>query len=334
MRRLRDRARARWRRAQQRAPWLAHLVTAWRQLNDQHGNLYAAAITYFSFLALFPLLLLGIAIAGFVLHAHPAALASLLDNISRNVPGSFGTTLQQGVKSAISARTGVGLIGVGGVLLTGLGWIANLRAAVNAVWGFPPERRSFFIAKRHDLPVLVGFGLGVLVSLGLTTVGTALADVVLRQLHAQHDTAVRPLLAVLGILLAIAGDLVIFWWLIVRLVRVQVPRGIALRGALLAAVGFEALKIIGTYTVAATSRSATAGPFAGVVAILVWLQLVSRFALFSVAWTATAPAMLAAGPVHGSAYGSAPGSVQPAGVPVRDTAAEQEDQPERDQPQP
>ena len=60
-------------------------------------------------------------------------------------------------------------------------------------------------------------------------------------------------------------------------------------GALiLAAVGFEVLKIVGTYTIAHTAQSPTAGPFAGVLAVLIWIQLVSRFLLFCCAWMATA----------------------------------------------
>jgi len=59
-----------------------------------------------------------------------------------------------------------------------------------------------------------------------------------------------------------------------------------IRGALLAAVGFEILKIVGTYTVAATAHSPTYGPFAGLLAVLIWIQLVTRWVLFCVAWTA------------------------------------------------
>jgi membrane protein len=54
----------------------------------------------------------------------------------------------------------------------------------------------------------------------------------------------------------------------------------------MAAVGFEVLKIAGTYTIAATAQSPTLGPFAGVLAVLVWIQLVTRWTLFCAAWMA------------------------------------------------
>ena len=83
-----------------------------------------------------------------------------------------------------------------------------------------------------------------------------------------------------------------------RLPDVEVDRHVALKGALLASVGFEVLKIVGTYTIAHTANSPTAGPFAGIIAVLVWIQLVSRCMLFSCAWIATVNAADPAGEQH------------------------------------
>src|SRR5581483_8582993 len=94
-------------------------------------------------------------------------------------------------------------------------------------------------------------------------------------------------LKVLGIAIAVLGDMIIFWWLMVRLPGQDVPARVAVRGALLAAVGFEVLKVVGTYTIAHAAKSPTAGPFAGIIAVLVWIQLVARFMLFACGWTAT-----------------------------------------------
>jgi membrane protein len=92
--------------------------------------------------------------------------------------------------------------------------------------------------------------------------------------------------SIAGIVIAVLGDAVVFFWLVVRLPDADVPRGVGVRGALLGAVGFEVLKIVGTFTVAHTANSPTAGPFAGVLAILIWIQLVVRWFLYVVAVTA------------------------------------------------
>jgi membrane protein len=284
---LRSRTAGKWAATKRRHQWLRHVVSAWDRLQRNNGNLYAGAITYFSFLAIFPLLLLGVAVTGFVLHSDPALQQSLFRHLSNEIPGEFGSTVRSAVHSAIDNRSGVGVVGLLGVLLTGLGWINNLRAAIDAVWGCPPVKRNFFKARLANLLVLAGLGIGIVVSLGLTVAGTALTDEVLDGLGLSQLPGATIVLGVLGIALAVIGDTVIFWWLLIRLPVVEVPERIAWRGALLAAVGFEVLKIVGTVTIALTADSPTAGPFAGIIAVLVWIQLVARFMLFACAWTAT-----------------------------------------------
>ncbi|MGN6607252.1 MAG: YhjD/YihY/BrkB family envelope integrity protein [Jatrophihabitans sp.] len=278
-------AKGRWAGLNRRRASVRHLAEAWGLLNRSRGNQFAAAITYFSFLALFPLLLLAVSVLGFVLSSHPHALQSLLNHITAQVPGSFGTTLKTAIKDAIDARAGVGIVGLAGVLLTGLGWIANLRSAIDAIWQRPPRAQNFLKAKAFDLLVLAGLGVGVLVSVGLTVVGTSVTDQVVQWLDLGGVPGVHALVKVLGIAIALVGDVVIYGWLLVELPDVDVSRRVQLRGALLAAVAFEALKVLGSYTIAHTANSPTSGPFASVLAVLVWIQLVARSMLFACAWT-------------------------------------------------
>jgi membrane protein len=284
---LKARASQRWAALKERRPSVRHLVQAWQLAQRNNGNQYAAAITYFSFLALFPLILLAVSIAGFVLHSHPAAEHDLFQNITENVPGDLGKTLNTSLQTAINARAGVGVIGLLGVLLTGLGWIGNLRLAIDAVWGLePPPKRNFVLAKVMNLLVLAGLGVGLILSLGITAVGTSLTNQILSALNLDHLAGVTILVKALGVLLSVAGDFVIFWWMMVRLPVITVPTRVAVKGALMAAVGFEILKIIGTYTIAHTAQSPTAVPFAGLLAVLIWIQLVARYLLFCTAWMA------------------------------------------------
>lgn len=281
-------AKGRWQRLQDEHAWLRHLVEAWALLTRNHGNQYAGAITYFSFLALFPLLLLAVSITGFVLSANPGAETELFKRITDEVPGQFGTTLSDAIATAIDKRAGVGIIGLVGVLFTGLGWISNLREAIDAVWGRVKPKRSFLAERGGNLLVLGGLGLGLIVSLALTVVGTALTDQILALVGLDNLPGAGVALAVFGIVIAIAADSIIFWWVLVRMPDVEIERPVAIRGALMASAGFEVLKIVGTYTIANTAGSPTAGPFAGVVAVLVWIQLVTRLMLFTCAWMATA----------------------------------------------
>jgi membrane protein len=285
--RVKARVGARWTAVKKRYVWLRHLVSAWDLLKRNNGNQYAAAITYFSFLALFPLLLLAVSITGFVLHADPATQQDFFARLTDTIPGALGQTLKSSLQAAIDSRTGIGVVGLIGVLLTGLGWIGNLRAAIDGVWGRTPAKVNFVKAKVVDLFLLAGLGMATVLSLGLTIVGTSLTDQILRAIGLDDLPGSHAVLKLFGIAIAVAGDMIIFWWLMVRLPQMDVPPGIAIKAALLAATGFEVLKIVGTYTIAHTADSPTAGPFAGILAVLIWIQLVARFMLFSCAWTAT-----------------------------------------------
>lgn len=285
---LRSRAANRWTALKDRRPGVAHIVRGYQRYKAQHSDHLAAAITYFSFLALFPLVLLGVSVLGFVLAAHADLEQRLFNSIYKNAPGAFGDTLHHVVQSAVNSRRGVGIIGLVGVLFAGLGWISNLRTAIDAVWGLPPAKRNFVTAKLADLLVLVGLGLGIVLSVGLTAGGTALGGAVLKWVHLTGRAGAGTVTGALGILLGIAGSMLVFGWLLVWLPDVDVPRRTAFRATLIAAIGFEILKIVGTFYIARVVKSPTGAAVGSVVGILVWMDLVCRFLLYCVAWAATA----------------------------------------------
>ena len=290
---------------------LTSLSRAWERQRVTNGNLYAAAITYISFLALFPLLLLAVSVLGFVLHSNPDTLQTLLDKIAKNAPGQVGRTLTDSINAAIDARASLGVIGLVGVLLTGLGWIGNLRAALDAVWKRVPPKENPVMQRLANLGILAGLGLGVLVSIGLTAGWTAFSGTLLSALGLHDVPGMGTLLGAIGFLVAVTADAVLLFLVLVRMPRADVPLRVGIQGALLAAVGFEVLKIVGTVTIALSAKSATAGPFAGLLAVLIWIQLVTRWMLFCAAWTAETTLAHRAPP--------APVPVQPTSPPPTDT---------------
>ena len=269
-------------------PWFDHALRAWERYRKNAGNYLAGGIAFFSFLALFPIVLLGVSVAGFVLHARPETLQNLYETIERNAPGGLGNIIETAIQTAINARATLGLVGLVGTLLTGLGWVSNLRLASSLVWGTGWVKRPFLKAKIADGIVLVGLGIALLVSLALTAAGTKLSSFVLTHTGLKSLPGSQFFTPVVGIVVAIAADIVIFGFLLIRLPHATVPAGLAFRGALLAAIGFEILKIIGTYYLAIVGRSPAASAFGSILGVLIFFNLVFRFLLFCVAWIATA----------------------------------------------
>jgi membrane protein len=282
-----DRVTGTLRRQREKRPWLDHLIRAYQQYKSANGDHLAAAITYFSFLAIFPLVLLAASVAGYVLANDAGLVDQLLRQIRENVPGSLGDTTSDAVRSVIEHRGSIGIIALLGVVYAGLGWIGNLRTGVQMVWACEVRKESFLKAKLGDLLVLVGLGLGIGLSLALTSGGTAATNWVVKGLHLDGIPGMGTLVAGITILLALAGDTLLFMWLFTRLPRRPVRYRTVLRGAILAAVGYEVLKVVGTTYIAGVTSNPTYGVFAGVIGLLVWIDLVSRFLLLAAAWTAT-----------------------------------------------
>ena len=57
--------------------WLDDAMRAQERYRDSKGDFYAAGITYFTIFALFPLLMVAFAIAGFILASQPDLLAEI-----------------------------------------------------------------------------------------------------------------------------------------------------------------------------------------------------------------------------------------------------------------
>jgi membrane protein len=285
---LKDKVLAPLNRVRQKQPWLDHLVQAGTRYSAEQGNQLAAAVTYFSFLSLFPLVLLTASVLGFVLHGNPDLQQKIIDGIQGALPGGTGEQLI----SATTRHAGaIGVVGLLGMLYSGTGWVDNLRTAIRTVWHQNVKAGNIVKTKLLDLFILIGLGLTLGLSVAVTGIGNAATSFVVEHLGLDGVTGMGLLTKVVSILIAMVADVAIFLWLFIRLPRVQTPWRRVLKGAVFAAVGFEILKIVGSYYIARTTSNAQAtyGTFGVVIGALVWINLVSRFVIFSAVWTVTAP---------------------------------------------
>ncbi|WP_241248957.1 inner membrane protein YhjD [Rhodococcus sp. X156] len=295
---------ARLQRERQDRPWLDHAVRTGLRYKAQKGDFYAAAITYFSVLALFPLAMVGFAVAAFVLADRPDLLVELQESITRSVPGSLGATINELITKSLASRGAVGVIGLLGALYAGLGWMANLREALTEQWDTQHDRQSFARTKVGDLGALVGLGLALVVSLSLSALGGGGYAVVLRLLGVEDAPGIFLLTALLAIVLSVAATWGVFVWVIARLPREPVTWRSAIRAALLAAVAFEVFKQVGVFYLQQVTGGPAGVTFGPIIGILVFFYVTSRLVLFATAWAATArenQVLLATTPVPGPA---------------------------------
>jgi membrane protein len=288
-----DRLRARY-------GWFYHVMRAQGRYNDSKGDFYAAGITYFTVFALFPLLMVGFAAAGFVLSRNPDLLAEAEAQIKSKVSGDFGQQLVDLMESAIDSRTSVGIIGLVTAAWAGLGWMANLREALSQMWGlFRHEAPGFIRTKLSDLVAIVGLFAAIVVTVALTALGSSgLMRRVLEWLGLQDIPGAGVLLLVVSLLVSVFISWLLFTWIIARLPRESVSFRSSVRAGLMAAVGFEIFKQLGSIYLQSVMHGPAGSTFGPVLGLMVFAYITARLILFSTAWAATSAENLAAAPVE------------------------------------
>jgi membrane protein len=265
---------------------LDHLIRAGARYVDHSAYQYAASISFFSVLSFVPMLMVALSVAGLVLAREPIALKELREGITASVPPSLSGAITELVNNILDHQVKVGLFGLAVALYSGWNWMNTLRDGLTAMWD--QERRPQRLVRTvvKDVLALLGLLAALLVSFALTATGGALGAYLLRLVGLDHVGWVHVVVVGLSVLLAIGADWLVFLWVLARLPRRPVPVRFALRGALAAAVGFEALKQIGGYYLQILGRSPTGVTFGWVVGLLVFSYLVARLVLLVAAWTA------------------------------------------------
>jgi YihY family inner membrane protein len=256
-------------RFQRRHPRAGMPIAVVYKFADDQGNYLAALITYYGFLALFPLLLLSTTILSFVLEGHAHLQQQVLHSALGQVP-IVGSQLSgsHGVSGS-----GVGLaIGILGTIYGGLGVTMAAQNAMNTIWRVPRNERPNPLAGRvRGLLLLVVVGLAVLGTTALAALGSVVTD--------------YPVWTKIGIAI---GTLAINAVVFTVAFRVATARDLTLRqtapGAVIAAVCWLVLQYVGALYVGHVVRHASEinGVFAVVLGLIAWIYLESVVVVLAV----------------------------------------------------
>lgn len=260
-------------RLRSRYPWLDHAVRAQQRYDSSQGDFYAAGISYFTLFAIFPLLMVGFAVVGFVLASRPEQLAEIDSRVKAAVPGEFGEQILSLMDAAIASRTSMGVIGLATALYVGLLWIQRLRAALSQMWGQDFPSPGFLNTKVSDLAALVVAFLASLLTIGLSALASSALSL---------TGFARAGSLVLSILVA----WLLFTVMIARLPHDPIPLRRCARAGLLAAVGFEVFKQIASIYLRLVLHGPAGVTFGPVLGLMVFAYMTARLILFATAWAA------------------------------------------------
>lgn len=286
-------------RLRARMPWFDHVMRAQQRYTDCKGDFYAAGITYFTIFALFPLLMVGFAVGGFVLANQPKLLQEVKTQITEAAGGDLGQQLIQLMDSAIASRTSVGVIGLATAVWVGLGWMANLREALSQMWGrYRDERPGFIRTKLSDLVRLLSAFLASVATIALSALSnTSVMKNVLHWFGITDSSGLSLVLRVVSIALSILVSWMLFTWVIARLPRESVSFRSSVRAGLIAAVGFEIFKLVASVYLSSVLTGPAGATFGPVLGLMVFAYITARLVLFSTAWAATMPENFGEDPV-------------------------------------
>jgi membrane protein len=242
--------------------WLRTALAVHQRVSDIGGGPMASSITLAGFLSLFPLLLVGVAVLGFVSANRTDFAQSVVDQFG--LTGDAARQVVDAIAEAEQSRRAASIVGLVGLLWAGLGVVGTLEQAFDATWQVTGRGWK---AKLIDLVWLVG-------AFGLFLATSALGPVAAWL----PGPAVVPAVA-FGLVL----DAVLLLWMFRALTNVAVAWTDHLPGAIVGAVGVEILKLVGTIYVprAASSASALYGSIGVVFAILAWLALFARLVVYA-----------------------------------------------------
>ncbi|WP_295105278.1 YihY/virulence factor BrkB family protein [uncultured Microbacterium sp.] len=157
-------------------------VRVWRHFLQHNGFLLAAGVSYQALFAIFAAVYLAFAIIGIWLGGSTEAVDGLIVIINSYVPnlildqgGVFTPDQVKEIAASTASLLGVtGLIALGTVIWTAIGWVTFSRRATRDIFGLPPDTRSYVILKARDLLAALIFGVSLIVGSILSSASAAM----------------------------------------------------------------------------------------------------------------------------------------------------------------
>lgn len=288
-----DRALATFGRLRVRSTGVDHGVRTIEHYVRVNGNAQAGAVTFFGFLSFFPILALGFFVIGLLSGVAPDLREGLQREIESLLPGVVGPDEGEIPLRTFEEYAGrVGLLGLVGVLYSGLGWLSGMRRALEVMFVMPArEQSSFAVGKLRDLAALTLIGVTLVVSVALSAIVSGSSERLIGWLGFDADAgAPRLLLWLIAHGLAVAVSTALLLMMFALLARPHLPRATLVWGAVLGAVGFELLKIAAGFLIGFTKGQAAFQAFGVALILVVWINYFSRLVMVAAAWSYTSPA--------------------------------------------
>lgn len=254
-------------------PALAFPFAVVKKFGDDRASQLAALIAYYGFFSLFPLLLIFVTIAAFVLDGNPDLQKRLIDSVLERFPvvgTEIGTVIDESVRQLSGSPLAL-TVGLVGALWTGTAVVAAAQQAMDDIWDVPRAERPGLLGRiARAFLLLFVFAASIVLSTFLAGTGT----------ETGWGSLVLRAISLVGLTLV---SVALFAFAFQVLTVASVSWRQVLPGAVVAAVGWTVLLLVGGWVVDHQIGRASAiyGLFATVIGLLAWIYLAAQLFLFA-----------------------------------------------------
>lgn len=272
-------------------------VRVWRHFLQHNGFLLAAGVSYQALFAIFAAIYLAFAIAGLWLGGSTEAVDALIDIINSYIPNLIlpegGVVTPEQVRDIAESTTGVlsitGLIALGTVIWTAIGWVTFSRRATRDIFGLPPDRRSYVLLKARDLLAALIFGVSLIAGSVLSSASAAVLSWILAQFGWDAGSAGVNLSIRIGAVLVSFALLSASLAAMVRfLTGTSLQWRIIWPGALLGGGAMTILQFGAGFLLSYTPSNPLLATFAIFIGLLLWFRINGVVMLVASSWIAVA----------------------------------------------
>lgn len=257
------------------------------------GPILASGMAYQALFAVFAALWVGFSVAGFIVSRDIGLRQAIVDVLDQAVPGLIDRgpgqpgAIDPSVLNTELAFGISGIVALGGLLFTALGWLGAARASVRELFDLPPTRTNIALQKAIDLGIGLAFAVLLLLAAGLSVVGSVATEAVFGWLGIDDSSVAGFVLsrtATLVIAVIVYGGALAVLYRV--LARVKLPWRILRGGILIGATGLAGLTIGGGLLLGGATRSPLIASFAVVAGLLIYYNFVSQVILIAASWMA------------------------------------------------
>ena len=261
---------ARAARPDRRWSWWGVLKRTVTEFRDDNVTDWAAALTYYGVLSIFPALIALISVVGLL---GSSATSSLLDNLKAFTPGPAKDILTNAVTGVSRSQGSSGILFVVGLALalwSASGYVAAFMRAANSIWDAPEGRPIW-----KTLPVRLGVTVVTVVVLAAGAIAVVVSGPVAQRVG---DLLGLGSAAVTAWEIAKWPALVLLFGLLLSILYYAAPnvvhpgfRWVTPGGVLAIIVWIAASAAFALYVAAFSSYNKTYGSLGGVIVFLIWL---------------------------------------------------------------